>query len=366
VSGTVNRFAREPFLQPGVGCERCHGPGSDHVKGLGPMVNPAKLADERRDSICMQCHLEGAARIATAGRTPDAYRPGEKLSDSLAVFVRTDAGTRGPGAVSHVESLALSACKRMAGDAMSCITCHNPHVQLSTAQKSGYYRARCVGCHAAMADRHHPQQQDCTVCHMPRLDSTDIGHTMVTDHRIVRIPRNDRPATSMPSTLTQFGNPSPRPRDLGLAYGEVALTGDAFAAREALRLLELALPTHQDDAEVLTRLGYLYQARGDLDRAASFYERALRHDPDRAVVAANLGVFYARQGMLTRAVGLWREAFDRNPQLTELGLNLGNALCTSGDLAGARQVLQRVLEHNPDAGAARRLLAAVSDRSCGR
>ena len=30
--------------------------------------------------------------------------------------------------------------------------------------------------------------------------------------------------------------------------------GDGFAAQEALRLLEEALPTHQDDPEVLTRL----------------------------------------------------------------------------------------------------------------
>ena len=59
VNGTVNKFAGDAFLQPGVGCERCHGPGSDHVKGLGPMVNPAKLTGDRRDSVCNQCHLEG-------------------------------------------------------------------------------------------------------------------------------------------------------------------------------------------------------------------------------------------------------------------------------------------------------------------
>lgn len=142
--------------------------------------------------------------------------------------------------------------------------------------------------------------------------------------------------------------------------------GDGFAAREALRLLEEALPTHQDDPEVLTRLGYLYQLRGDVERTTSFYDRALRMDPARAVVAANLRVFYIRQGRLTRALALRRDTFDRNPQLTELGVNLGRASCASGDFAGALQVVRRALEHNPDAGAARQLLPAVTERNCTR
>jgi Flp pilus assembly protein TadD len=44
-------------------------------------------------------------------------------------------------------------------------------------------------------------------------------------------------------------------------YGELALRGNAFAAREALRLLQEALRRHPDDPEVLTRLGYLYQMK---------------------------------------------------------------------------------------------------------
>jgi hypothetical protein len=66
--GTVNRYSGAPFLQPGVGCERCHGPGSEHVAGRGTMVNPAKLVAARRDDICRQCHLEGIARIAVGAR----------------------------------------------------------------------------------------------------------------------------------------------------------------------------------------------------------------------------------------------------------------------------------------------------------
>jgi Flp pilus assembly protein TadD len=364
VAGTANRFAGEPFLQGGVGCERCHGPGSDHVKGAGAMSNPARLAPERRDSVCMQCHLEGVARIAVAGRSEDQFRPGDKLSDFVAVFVRQDSATSGRAAVSQVESLAMSACKRAAGDRMSCLTCHDPHVRPAAADKAGYYRAKCLACHAASETNHHSEQPDCTACHMPRLDSADMRHTMVTDHRIVRTKMTGGGrAAPASSPLVQFGNPTPRPRELGLAYGEVALTGDAFAARESLRLLEEAITIDPNDADILTRLGYLYQLRGDLDRAALLYERALRNDPERAVVAANLGVFYARRGMMAQALDLWRPAFDRNPQLTDLGVNLARGLCASGDGDTARHVVERALRHNPDSMNARELLSAVA-KSC--
>jgi Tfp pilus assembly protein PilF len=365
VTGTLNRFAGEAFLQSGVSCERCHGPGSEHVQGRGPMVNPAKLTGERRDGICMQCHLEGSARIETAGRSEYDYQAGGILSDDLRIFVPADAATQDLGAVSQVEALARSTCKRRSGDAMSCITCHDPHVEVMPSEKAAYYRAKCVGCHAPMAERHHPEEHDCTTCHMPRSDSADIGHTMVTDHRIVRT-RHDRAGSSGDGTLMQFGRTEPAIRELGLAYGELALRGNAFAAREAMRLLPDALRDHPDDAEILTRLGYLAQMQGDLPAAEGFYRRALKNDPTRAVVAANLGVLYARRGLLADALELWRDAFDRNPQLTDLGMNLATGLCADGNAGAARQAVERALQHNPDSGAARRLLSELHDTACGR
>jgi Flp pilus assembly protein TadD len=364
VKGTVNRFAAASFLQDGVGCERCHGPGSDHIRGLGGMINPGKLTGERRDSICAQCHLEGEARIVRAGRSQAHYRPGDRLSEYLAIFVREDNAKERRGAVSQVESLAVSRCKVESGDRLSCLTCHDPHVQPSADARVGYYRAKCTGCHAPMAERHHPRQQDCTACHMPRTESADIAHTEVTDHRIMRKPQNDRHRSTETGRLIQFGNARPTARDLGLAYGEVALRGNAFAAGEAFRLLEAVRQQQPDDLEVLTRLGYLHQARGDVAIAEKLYEEVQKNDGDRAVVAANLGVFYARRGMLRQSLELWRRTFENNPQLSEIGLNLGRGLCAVGDADGARAVLQRVLKHNPDMGVARLVLTEIAQRGC--
>ena len=269
--GTLNQFGAVPFLQNGVSCERCHGPGGNHVNGAASMVNPGKLTSERRDSVCMQCHLEGETRITRADRSQSDYRPGEVLSDFVAIFVREDDAQQRRGAVSHVESLMLSRCKRESGEAMSCMSCHDPHVQPNAAERSGYYRNRCITCHVSMIERHYARQPDCTSCHMPRLTSADISHTMVTDHRIPRTPLPDRPQTVDITKLVQVGNAQPEGRDLGLAYGQVALRGNAFAAREALRLLEQAQQEDPNDPEVLTRLGFLYQTRGNSDIALKYY-----------------------------------------------------------------------------------------------
>jgi tetratricopeptide (TPR) repeat protein len=365
MKGTINRFAGVPFLQDGVGCERCHGPGSDHVNRAGPMVNPAKLTGEQQDSICMQCHLEGEARIVRAARSQADYTPGEALSDYLAVFVRED-NQRQRRAVSHVESVAISRCRRAGGAALACVTCHDAHSQPSARDKTASYRAKCIACHTPMAARHFPGEQDCTACHMPRTESADIRHTVVTDHRIVREPRAGQPREQERGRLVQFGNLQPEARDLGLAYGEVALRGDAFAAAEALRLLTSARNQYPDDPELLTRLGYLHQARGEFALAERYYEQVFTKHPDSAIATANLGVFYARRGLLSRSLEIWRRAFDMNPQLSEIGVNLGRGLCAAGDGAGARAVLERVLKHNPDLAIARESLATVSKGGCSR
>ncbi len=72
--GTENRYSSPLFLYAGVTCERCHGPGAAHVKS-GGIVNPAKLAPERRDQVCMQCHLEGDAAIGGPASTFTSIGP---------------------------------------------------------------------------------------------------------------------------------------------------------------------------------------------------------------------------------------------------------------------------------------------------
>ena len=44
-----------------VGCERCHGPGSEHVAHptRGNIVNPAQMDTVAANDTCIQCHSQG-------------------------------------------------------------------------------------------------------------------------------------------------------------------------------------------------------------------------------------------------------------------------------------------------------------------
>jgi predicted CXXCH cytochrome family protein len=345
--GTTNRFDGEAFLQAGVGCERCHGAGSEHVAGRGHLLDPRTLPADARDSLCTQCHLEGQSRIARTGRVLTDFRPGDRLSDTMAVFVFDNAANASRGAVSHVESLAASVCKRKSGDRMSCLSCHDPHVQPEPAARAAYYRGKCLQCHGTLAANHHAERPDCTGCHMPRVESADIGHTAVTDHRILKDP-SAVVAIAAGDRLLTFGAANAGDRELGLAYAEIALRGDARAASEARRLLDRVVARDPADPQVLTRLAWLEQQRHDAARAETLYQDALEADPGEPVAATNLGVILAERGSLTRALRVWQPAFELHPDASELGVDIALAKCKAGDWKDAEETVRTVLEHNPD------------------
>ena len=148
LDGTENRYPSRVFSGTGVSCERCHGPGAAHVGG-GPIVNPAKLSPERRDAVCMQCHLEGKVAIERPGRHVYEFRPGDSLSDYIRYYVLAGTTPSGLGAVSQIEALAQSMCKKKSGNMMSCTNCHSPHYSPSTRERVSYYREKCLACHGA-------------------------------------------------------------------------------------------------------------------------------------------------------------------------------------------------------------------------
>ncbi|MGH9529911.1 MAG: tetratricopeptide repeat protein [Terriglobales bacterium] len=364
VDGTENRYEMPLLSHSGISCERCHGPAAAHIKG-GPIVNPVKLSPERRDAICMQCHMEGKVSIERPGRHVYDFRPGDSLSDYIRYYVPADSSSK-LGAVSQVEALVQSKCKRMSGDAMSCTSCHDPHFSPSAQDRVAYFRGRCLACHGVgFGAKHHVAQKDCTVCHMPSSLSKDVAHTQVTDHRIPRIPTIS--PLPLPDANISISKPRLVPfpdspeaeddlRDLALAWESLADSGNEAARPQAQTMLKRSAVKFPDDAPTLSALGYEEQMHGDISGARTLYQRALASDPNLIDAASNLGVIEAQSGNFSVAIKLLSGAFSRAPGKSAAGMNLARVFSVAGKPDDARATIVRVLEFNPDLREAKKLL----------
>jgi tetratricopeptide (TPR) repeat protein len=368
INGTENRYRMPVFAYSGVTCERCHGPGAAHVNG-GVIVNPSKLSPDRRDAICMQCHLEGNAAIERLGKHLYQFRPGDDLSDYIRYYVRVDETASGLRAASQFEALAQSTCKKKSGATMSCTSCHDPHRSVQVEERVSFYRAKCLACHAGLTTKHHANQPDCTSCHMPANPSTDVAHTAVTDHRILRRPDIGPAlvnAQAAPSSLPRLAPFPASPdaehdtRDMALAWASMAENGNEAVLKQAEQLLRQAVQESPKDPALLSSLAYVEQRRGALNDARELYQRALAQDPNLLDAATNLGVIDANMGNLRQAVTLWEGAFQRAPGRSSIGMNIARAFCGAGQVEQARDFTMRVLQFNPDLDSAKKLLNGLN------
>src|SRR5262249_44713721 len=154
---------------------------------------PRRLSHALREAVCQQCHLQGEERVPRRGRTSFEFRPGMPVQEFFVDYVKPAKYQSEPKFVGTVEQMVASRCyQESAGEQkLGCTSCPDPHALPPPAQKLAYYRARCQTCHTdqacriALAVRRKDNGDNCVACHMPPTGS-EINHTSVTDHRIVR------------------------------------------------------------------------------------------------------------------------------------------------------------------------------------
>jgi hypothetical protein len=362
VEGHANRYTQPVFDGLAIGCERCHGPGERHVRTQArqDIVNPRRLEPDLREAVCQQCHLEGEPRVLRRGRSPYDFRPGLPLESCWTVFLHDgEAGDERP-AVNHVEQMYDSLCFRKSEGRLGCTSCHDPHEHLSSQRRVSHYRQRCLVCHKAQgcslpeAERLRRSKEDnCSRCHMPRYEATDIAHTAVTDHRIVRrpgagLPRATRPGTGSP-LRPFFGKRRAPPegelgRDLGIALVELSYQGKGDPpayARRALGLLETATRECPTDVRGLQAWGEALQALRRRAEALAAYEAALSVAPGyeaALVAAAGLCQELHRN---RRALDYWRRAAAANPWRPVYLRNLAMLLTAQESWGDLRPVVER-------------------------
>ena len=372
--GARNHFAAQPFLYGGITCESCHGDASAHLAngGRAPILNPAKLEPSRRDSICLQCHLEGELAVNQAGRSLAAFVPGQELSDYVTHYVHSGELGADGRATSQWEALLQSECKRKSGDKLTCTTCHDPHHSPAPGERVSYFRSKCLACHgeASFLRTHHPEVPDCASCHMPREKTENVAHEQVTDHRIQRpsVPSLERPAAPQ-EVLAQVGGGRAGDRDLGLAYFQLSEQGDRQAGQKAMLFLKQAERSggQAADPDLHTALGLLEHLSGNSQAAMEEYQAALRANPSDSIAAGDLAILQARAGQIEKALALLGPVNKNDPAETAASMDLAAIECAIGDSPAATSTLQHLLEFSPDDGKARQTLAAIENKSrhCG-
>jgi hypothetical protein len=351
IPNTINRFQAPVFEQEAISCDRCHGPTEQHLKRPvpGSIINPAKLQGNARDSICEQCHLSGIVRILNPGKQFGDFRPGDRLEQVFTVY--RDALPPGiPPAefkvISHPEQLAASACSRNSGGKLWCGTCHDPHEKPVNTSK--YYAQRCLSCHSGkLPATHPPAESDCISCHMPRRPVSDGGHTVFTDHRIMRQPDIVVQTAATPSELVAWREPPAAfaKRNLALAYVSSGLARHlpSWIVR-GYRMLTEVQSAFPDDVDVLNAFGTVLLQGNQPHEAKFAFDRVVALNPTNAAFQENAGRADLACGDTDAAVRHLERAWELDPLLLSAAGVLESVYAKQGDTAKQAALAARMKE----------------------
>jgi hypothetical protein len=165
----MNRYNRIGFVV-GITCEKCHGPGGEHVlhfnskttdtRSAPAILNPARFSRDREVDLCAWCHAgHGVPLLPTF-----SYIPGERLDKYVELpQPEPDAPIDVHG--SQVELLKKSRCFQ--SSTMTCLTCHDVH---TTQRDLAAFSEHCLHCHKVGSHPKIGQQiaNHCIDCHMPK------------------------------------------------------------------------------------------------------------------------------------------------------------------------------------------------------
>jgi predicted CXXCH cytochrome family protein len=155
------RGPKEGFLEPGVGCESCHGPGAEHAKSGDPkLIVSFPSTDEV--TVCASCHLQGATSARTGLHVPDAFVPGRPLFDDWKFDWSKLDMTASPVDVHQKELIREHATGGPSSD-LKCTSCHSMHGLNHEKHATVAPSSICFRCHEPDM-KLKEYQQSCDVC----------------------------------------------------------------------------------------------------------------------------------------------------------------------------------------------------------
>jgi hypothetical protein len=434
VLGSENKYNH---VDEGINCERCHGPGSVHVQQRSTgskidtslyidysIVNPSKLSIDLQFDVCQRCHLQGNA-VLKEGKSFYDFKPGMKLSNYISVFLPKYANADDEFIMaSHADRLKMSQCfiksfnpKEIKNklkpykDALTCVTCHNPHVSVKVTGNE-VFNAACLNCHGKKIEMNCTEKSvsialrnstfnsrnstfNCVGCHMPKSGSIDIPHVTVHDH-FIRKPVTKKEKDKIKIFLGLFAINDKSPDSLTKAkayilqyekfeqksqYLDTAILYLSVKNTTALRinldaLVQLYFQKNDyakvdfyinqigkgelfktrlnkksyDNQHAWTcyRIGESYNHLQKPNEAVLFFEQANKLAPFVPDFKNKLATAYATAGNSNLAHRYFNETLQENPKYIPAINNLGYLYLTEGDAAKAEQLYRQALKLDPD------------------
>lgn len=400
VPNSKNRYQQVAI---GIDCEKCHGPGAEHIRRMErdemvdvgqetdfSIVNPKKLPLATQFDVCQQCHLQGN-NVFTGGTSTTDFRPAMALNSVYEVFLPESPNPDAFGIASHAERLQQSKCFKGSGGKLTCTTCHNPHESLEKADATAAYLSTCNGCHNGTAhtvckaspEKKATMQGNCVSCHLPSGGTADIPHVSFHDHNI-RVVRTPIAAQTSPQNTTEaflrqicatraqpaadiqgrallqyFERNSKNPRYLAEAETLLRTRGNAYdRARIAywngkFAEAEQLLKSLQTPAEAQFLYGEVLEAQGKYADAHTAYDALYRRYPQAidAGLKAAVCLLKARSGdfaALNDAENRFKTLLREKPFDERLLTNYAFVLMNKGKLAEAEAQLQLAIRLHPD------------------
>jgi cytochrome c554/c'-like protein len=370
-------FANPAFQELAIGCENCHGPGESHIKSLGKragtIVNPAKLSPRLAENICLNCHQAGDTRVLQPGKTFQDFLPGKWLFDTAVILKQPVRTTELQDAdlLEHYSAMQASRCFRESNGKLSCLTCHDPHIQPRQAEAVVYFRAKCLTCHTEQSC-HLPLKvrtaqtpaDDCAGCHMPKRQAQQISHSALTNHRIPA-----RAGESVPPLLQNetdgvivVNPPTGRAVQLSKvtllrAYEELALKNTDYQ-RRYLDLLNELSKTQAEDPYVQAALGHKAFTENRSDEAVAHLKLAL--PLNNAGVFLELGQALAKLGRGDESIEYLKKGVAMDPYNGVMQKTLILQYINAKAYVDARILMEQYVATFPEDSFMRTLLARVS------
>lgn len=214
-----------------VGCERCHGPGSEHVAhpSRADIVNPARLDFVQANDTCIQCHSQGQPlNNPIQGKYYD-WPVGFQMGERLDRFWKLEEHKLGETTFTHFPD-GTAHKNRMQGNdfvqsvmytrGVKCSSCHDVHGTGNVALLIKPANVLCLECHGPGSPNgphtstieehtHHKAGSpggECVACHMPKIEQ-ELGDQNVRSHtfRFISPAMTDAYKIPNPCTLCHQG-----------------------------------------------------------------------------------------------------------------------------------------------------------------